>query len=156
MTIILKYVNALLLPIIKLESWRWTTLKCFDTTRDWRQHRGLPSLLFANSQITRKSRTFILGAILKTSWIKSIIVVESRLGIVNKQFPSETGTVFTRRLSNQQKNLVQAIYPVLLRWESAVLRNVAGSKLTPRPEQHSGSLNNWEGRDVFLITSANG
>lgn len=77
------------------------TLKCLDTTGDWRQY---------HQQIHKsaaKSRIVFLGVILRTSWVKSVIVVESRLGIVNNKFPSEKGTVFTRRLSNQQKNLAQ-------------------------------------------------
>ena len=35
-------------------------------------------------------------------------------------------------------------------------RSAGGRGFKPRPDQHSGSLNNWEESATFVMTSANG
>ena len=37
----------------------------------------------------------------------------------------------------------------------APVRRAGGGRFKPRPDQHAGSLNNWEESAAFVITSAN-
>ena len=49
------------------------------------------------------------------------------------------------------------LYPCLVSSAGKVLVCLVGvRRFKPQPNQHSGSLNNWEESAAFVITSANG